>query len=96
MELFWKIGITPEDTFLENFKKKISDEKILPSDLLRKLLEKTVKKDMIKSVSITKNNLIWITLDENNFKELENEWKSKKIPVTAFFNQILMKEIQND
>ncbi len=96
MELFWKIGITPEDTFLEKFKKKMSDEKILSSDLLRKLLEKKIKKDMIKSVSITKNNLVWITFDENNFKELENEWKSKKIPVTAFFNQILMEEIQND
>ncbi|MGY5144407.1 MAG: hypothetical protein ACW9XH_07995 [Candidatus Nitrosopumilus sp. bin_32a] len=96
MELFWKIGITPEDTFLEKFKKKISDEKIQPSDLLRKLLEKKIKKDMIKYVSITKNDLVWITLDENNFKELENEWKSKKIPVTAFFNQILMDEIQND
>lgn len=96
MELFWKIGITPEDIFLKKFKKKISNEKIHPSDLLRKLLEKKVKKDSIKSISITKNDLIWITLDENNFKELENKWKSKKIPVTSFFNQILSEEIQNE
>ena len=96
MELYWKIGITPEDSFLKKCKNKISDETINSSELLRKLLEKKVKKDLIKFVSITKNDLIWITLNENNFKELENEWKSKKIPVTSFFNQILSEEIENE
>ena len=96
MELFWKIGITPEDIFLEKFKKKILDETIHPSELLRMLLEKKIKKGLINSVSMTKNDLIWITLDEDNFKELENEWKSQKIPVTSFFNQILSEEIQNE
>lgn len=96
MEMFWKIGITPEDVFLEKFKKKLSNEKITSSELLRKLLERKIKKDMIKSISISKNDLIWITLEEDKFNELENEWKSKKIPVTSFFNQILTEEIKND
>ncbi len=94
IELFWKIGITPENDFLDKFRQKSSNEKIIPSELLRKLLERKIEKDMIKSISISNNNLIWITLDENNFKELEKEWKSRKIPVTSFFNKILNEEIQ--
>ncbi len=96
MELIWQIGISPDDEFLEKFKKKLSNETVSSSELLRKLLERKIKKDMIKSVSISKNDLVWIALDEDKFKELENEWKSKKIPVTTFFNQILSEELQNE
>lgn len=95
-ELVWQIGITPEDDFLEKFKKKSADGKIDSSKLLRNLLERKIKKDMIKSASLSKNDLVWIALDEDKFKELENEWKSKKIPVTSFFNQILNEEIHDD
>jgi len=96
MELFWKIGITPNDDFLEQFNKKTSQKKISSSELLEKLIQNKFKNNEIKSISLSKANLIWITLEEEKFNELEEEWKSKKIPVTDFFNEILMDAIKNE
>lgn len=96
LALYYKIGITPENNFVEKCIQKSSEQKITPSELLQKLMERKYGNNGIKSILLSKNNILWITLDEEQFQSLENEWKSKKIPVTAFFNQILMKEIQND
>ena len=94
-ELFWKIGITPDDDFLEKFNEKISQKKISSDELLQKLIQNKFKNNEIKSLSLSKNNLIWFTLEEEKFNELEKEWKSKKIPVTSFFNEILLEAIKN-
>lgn len=94
--LYYKIGITPENDFVEKCTQKSSEQKITSSELLQKLIEHKYRNNEIKSIILSKNNIIWITLDKEHFQSLENEWRTKKIPVTAFFNQILMKEIQND
>ena len=95
-ELFYKIGITPDADFLQNLNKKSNERKISNSEFLKMLIQKKYSDNEIKSILISKNNLIWITLDKENFEVLENEWKSKKIPVTAFFNQILTEKIKNE
>ncbi len=95
-ELYYKIGITPENDFVEKCNQKSSEQKITSSELLQKLIKHKYRNNEIKSIILSKNNILWITLDHEQFQSLENEWKSKKIPVTAFFNQILMEEIQND
>ena len=96
MKMIWKIGITPEDDFLLKFNNIISQKKLSSSKLLNKLIERKFQKNKIKSIVLSKNNLIWITLDEKPFTELEKEWKLKKIPVTSFFNQILMEGIEHE
>lgn len=96
IDLFYKIGISPDDDFLQALNKKAAESKISPTDFLKLIIKKKFFKNEIMSILLSKNNLIWITLDKNNFNTLEKEWKSKKIPVTAFFNQILMEEIKNE
>ena len=34
-------------------------------------------------------------MDDDEFKKVETEWKSKKLPMTTFFNEIL-EEVLND
>ena len=96
MELFWRVGITPDGEFLEKFKEKISTNGLNPADFLKKLIQNKFKNNDIKSINISKNDLIWITLEEQKFKEMEHNWISKKIPVTSFFNQLLMEEIEHE
>ncbi len=96
MELFWRVGITPDGEFLEKFKEKISTNGLNPAEFLKKLIQNKFKNNDIKSINISKNDLIWITLEEQKFKELEHHWISKKIPVTSFFNQLLMEEIEHE
>ena len=40
--------------------------------------------------------IIWITISEENFSEIEQEWKSKRKPVTKFFSEILMEGVENN
>ncbi len=96
MELFWRVGITPDGEFLEKFKEKISTNGLNPAEFLKKLIQNKFKNNDIKSINISKNDLIWITLEEQKFKEMEHNWISKKIPVTSFFNQLLMEEIEHE
>ena len=96
LELLYKIGISPEDDFLQNLKNQASDQKITSTEFLKTLIHKAFRNNEINSISLSKNDLIWITVDEVNFNNLENEWKSKKIPVTSFFNLILKEEISNE
>ncbi len=92
-ELIWNIGISPEKDFIEKFKTICTQEEIQSTELLQRLMHNRFQNIIIKSIILSKNNIIWITLDKENFKNLENEWISKKIPITTFFNKVLREEI---
>jgi len=95
-ELFCRIGIYPDGEFIEQFNTKISINELKNSEFLKKLIQNKFKNNEIESISLSKNNILWITIDDKNFKEIESQWKSKNITVTSFFNQILLESIQND
>lgn len=96
MELSYKIGISPEEEFLSKLSLLAKEKKVTPSELLKILLARETKGTSIKSAYLSKSNIIWLGLDEAEFKELENQWKSQKISVTDFFNKILKDGIENE
>jgi hypothetical protein len=95
-ELFCKIGIDPDKGFVEQFNSKISANKLKNSEFLQKLIQNKFTNNEIKHITLSKNNILWITIDDKIFNEIENQWKSKNITVTSFFNQILMESIKHD
>lgn len=99
------IPITPDIELLEKFNQVVSDQQIDSKTLLLKLLQTKYKNDEISNANLSKSNTINLfiksepgssrTVDEK-FYEIEKEWKSKKIPVNKFFNDILMEALKNE
>ena len=96
MEHRYKIGIAPFTSLLEKLEQIISDKQITSKELLQKLIQKKFKNDEISSVYLSKNKLLWFTLEKEKFDKLEKDWKTKKIPVTSFFNEILLEAIKHE
>ena len=96
IEHLYKIGITPYTNFLERLDQIVSEKQTNSKELLQKLIQTKFKNNEIYSVYLSKSNLLWFTLEEEKFQELEKEWKSKKIPVTSFFNEIMIDAIKNE
>ncbi len=95
-ELVCKIGIDPDQQFIEQFNSKISTNNLKNSEFLQKLIQNKFKNNEIVHINLSKKNIIWITIEDKNFKEIESQWKSKNITVNSFFNQILLESIKND
>ena len=96
MEHFYKIGVTPQADFFIKFDQILSEKQISSKELLTKLIHSRFKNNEIKSVYLSKSNTLWITLEADNFKELEKKWKAERKPVTSFFNEIFIEAMEND
>ena len=96
MEHFYKIGVTPQADFFIKFDQILSEKQISSKELLTKLIHSRFKNNEIKSVYLSKSNTLWITLEADNFKELEKKWKAERKPVTRFFNEIFIEAMEND
>lgn len=96
VEHLYKIAITPYTNILEKLNQIILERQTNSKELLQKLVQNKFKNNEIRSVYLSKNNLLWFTLEEKEFQELEKEWKSKRIPVTSFFNEMIADAIKNE
>lgn len=91
-ELYCKIGINPDEEFIEKFRSKTSND----SEYLKKLFQNKFNNNEILHANISKKNILWITIKDKDFNEIENQWKLNKITADRFFNQILLEAIKNE
>ena len=95
VEIINKIAVSPYSKNLEKIHQLVKEKQTTSRELLTQLIQKRFKNNEIKSMSLSKSNVVWITMDDDEFKKVETEWKSKKLPMTTFFNEIL-EEVLND
>ena len=96
VEIINKIAVSPYSKNLEKIHQLVKEKQITSRELLTQLIQKRFKNNEIKSMSLSKSNVVWITMDDDEFKKVETEWKSKKLPINTFFNQILEEVLKDE
>lgn len=66
-----------------------------PKEVLTKIMNERFPNSEITSINLKKNN-IYITIKDDQFKKIEENWRSKKTNVTEYFNQIISEAIANE
>lgn len=93
VERTYVLLIDPEKEYLDIIlKKNIGDDS---KSYLQSLVENEFKHNEILSIKLKNNTTLQILLNEQNFKKIESDWKSKNLNVTKYFNQILKRGIEN-
>jgi len=96
----YAIGLKLDPISLQKIDEIVKNQQKDANEILKKLLESRFKNNEISAVQLKKYKkdeaIIWITISEENFSEIEQEWKSKRKPVTKFFSEILMEGVENN
>ena len=96
----YAIGLKLDPIYLLKIDEIVRNQQKDANEILKKLLESRFKNNEISAVQLKKYKkdevIIWITISEENFSEIEQEWKSKRKPVTKFFSEILMEGVENN
>ena len=87
------IVITAREEFIEKLQESKEKDNKTNDEILRQAIDKEFSNNEISSIRLKKGT-IRLIIKEEDFKNIEARWKSKKMHVTHYFNQILLEALK--
>ena len=87
------IVITAREEFIEKLQESKEKDNKTNDEILRQAIDKEFSNNEISSIRLKKGT-IRLIIKEEDYKNIEARWKSKKMHVTQYFNQILLEALK--